>query len=598
MSSEPLDLEIPAGVVKSQSENAVGARYTDMDKTRFHDGKPQKIGGNSRLFDDMFESYARGAALFRDQHGNQNICFGTSDRLYMIETGQVLYNVTPLKSSGTLTDPFSTTDGSDIVTVFHFAHGLVQIGDVVNYTTSHDIGGVTIAGEYQVYNVVDNDTYQIQASALATSTTSGVGGSVDYEYEIHKGAVDGALANGWGVGAWGEETWGTPRESDSVQLDPRTWSIQEYGRSILACYTGSVLYHFVWTSGARALPVANSPRMNALVVTPERYPLALGAVPIGETEINPMCVRWPDVDDITDWLPSAEDRANQRILQSGAQLIGGAALSSFTTLVWSDNSLYAFQFTGSSFIYDSPLIGEKCGLAGPHCYYIVDDVAYWMGPNGFHMYDGSVRSIPRATQIREYVMKAFNTVQLKKAFTVYFSEFREVWFVYPSDDSLEPDRYVGVNIDTYDWIIGTISRSAACDYRSDEASPVMFGTDGRIYKHEDGSLNDDGQAMEAFVETGLIKIANGKASLHIQGFIPDLDRQSGDLELYVFTREHPKGPLHDEQTETIEEDDMVVDLRAEGRHLGYRLTSNEVDGDFRMGVNQLEIDVAGRARGR
>lgn len=596
--AEPSDLPIPAGIIKSQSENAVGPRYTDSDKIRFHDGKPQKIGGWTTLFDDQFESYARGAALFRDQYGNQNICFGTSDRLYVIESGQVLYNVTPLRTSGTLTDPFSTTDTSNIVDVAHVAHGIEQIGDVVNFTGSHSHGGITITGEYQVYNIVDNDSYQIQAASAATSTTSGVGGSVPYQYEIGKGAVDGALATGWGVGGWGEETWGTPRLSDSVKLFPRIWSVEPYGQTVLACYYDSVLYQLTYESGARAAAVTNSPKMNTIVLTPERYLLALGTVPIGETDIDPMVVRWPDVDDLTDWTPSATNTSNQRRLSEGSELIAGGSLSGFVTLVWSDSALYSFQFTGSSFIYDSPLLGKKCGLAGPHAHYEVDNISYWMSADGFHMFNGAVVPIPNADQIREYVMGAFNTVQLKKSCAVYFSEFREVWWIYPSGSSLEPDRYVGVNIDRFEWIIGTLSRTAACDYRSDQASPVMFGGDRRAYLHEDGTLNNDGTAMSAYVETGIMKIGNGKTSVHVQGFVPDMDRQTGNLELYVFTREHPKGAIHDSQTKTIAETDLVTDLRVEGRHFGYRITSNEVDGDFRMGTNQIEITPAGEARAR
>ena len=41
----PLPLEIPPGIVKTDSPNAAKGRFTDCDKVRFVKGKPEKWSG-------------------------------------------------------------------------------------------------------------------------------------------------------------------------------------------------------------------------------------------------------------------------------------------------------------------------------------------------------------------------------------------------------------------------------------------------------------------------------------------------------------------------------------------------------------------------
>jgi hypothetical protein len=41
----PLPIDLPAGIVKVDSPNGAGGRYTDGDKVRFVKGKPEKWRG-------------------------------------------------------------------------------------------------------------------------------------------------------------------------------------------------------------------------------------------------------------------------------------------------------------------------------------------------------------------------------------------------------------------------------------------------------------------------------------------------------------------------------------------------------------------------
>ncbi len=586
-------LNIPPGIVKSTTRTSATGRYTDSDKVREDASFIEKIGGWDKLINDQFIGIVRGAYGFRDEYGNQHVCFGSAFKLYVLEALDTLTDVTPARASGTLgTDPFTTTSGSAVVNVAHIAHGAAQVDDYVNFTGATAVGGITIDGDYQITSIVDDDNYTITHSSTASSSATGGGSSVDYIYDIAHGDVDALSGTGYGAGAYGSGTYSTPRTTGSIfDLDPRIWSVRNYGNDALALPKGGALYQWDYSVQGRATAVTNAPDGLAMVVTEERYILILGAVPNGESTIDPMVVRWPDITDNTDWTPSATNTANERRLQLGAQLMGGEALKNGVTLVFSDSTAYVFQYTGSQFIYDSRVAGTNCGLVGTAAAVPVDSVCYWMSEHTFHMYNGVVQQIPNADDIKQYVFDNVNRDQIRKCFGGFNPKFREVWWLYPATGSDEIDSYVFVNIDTYNWYTGTLDRSAYARFRSEQGTPLLFGTDGYIYWHDKpGVVDADGSAMNAYIEAGMTDVDDGNASVDVFGFIPDLDRHVGDLTVLTSMKDHAEDSDFDTDSVTLSEGDVIVDIRAGGRQFGYKITSNAVGGDFRFGTNKLEIN--------
>jgi len=305
-------LDIPPGVVKTRTLFAAQGRYSDADKVRFVAGKPEKWKGWTRLLADTVEGRARGAISWTNATNSRNIAIGTHLRLYVISSGDLLRNVTPIRATGTLgTNPFATTAGSTLVTVTHTNHGAIE-GDFVSFSGATAVGGITIDGWYQIVEKLDNNSYIIEHSAAASSTATGGGGSVGYTYEINVGNAGSVEGLGWGAGPWGAETWGTSRTSAGLRLDLRTWSLAEYGNELLALASSGTLYLWQEQTDARAEAVTNAPASaRAMFVTGERFVMLLGTT-------TPMTVQWPDRDDITDWTPSAVNTANSRTLQYGS----------------------------------------------------------------------------------------------------------------------------------------------------------------------------------------------------------------------------------------------------------------------------------------
>jgi len=84
--------------------------------------------------------------------------------------------------SGSLTDPFATVDTDNTVTVTIVAHGLATTQDHnVFFSPGTAVGGLLIGGAFNVKaeDIVDVDTFKIEAPCPATSTASG-GGTVPY----------------------------------------------------------------------------------------------------------------------------------------------------------------------------------------------------------------------------------------------------------------------------------------------------------------------------------------------------------------------------------------------------------------------------------
>lgn len=578
-------LELPPGVLKRESRSVVAGRWIDTQWVRFRRGRPEKIGGYVAMFGEALEGIVRGMLGWTTVAGSDLIAAGTYIKLY--STSDDVQDITPFEEEGQLTDPFDTVNTSATVTVHHTTHGRV-VGGWVFFDNATAVGGITIDGSYKVVTVPTADTYTITHSAPATSTVNGGGGTVDYGYELSPGLLSTSYGLGWGAGTWGLSTWGTPRDvAASVQLESRHWFFAEYGSHLLALPSGGTLYEWNQPNNdERAEAVANAPTARAMFVTSERYPIMLGTA-------TPMTIAWPDQSDITDWTPAADNTARARTLQHGSRLVAGARLGENVNVIWSDTSLYLMQYTGSVFVYDTRHVSDACGLLSPSGFFVLLGTAYWISKAGFLMYQGGLQPIPRSEEIQDFVLDNLNFERVRKIWCGYVPVKNEIWWGYATAGSDEPNRYVAVSLIDYSWTTGTLARSAMSHHLSPAGSPVMAGLDSIIYRHESG-LDGNGAAIEAYVQSGIVALKGADNDTEIFGFLPDFERQAGNVDLELNTFETPRaGSVFDESADTIAEDDEVVDLHLAGRYLQIKLTSNVVGGDFRLGAPQLDTEIGG-----
>jgi hypothetical protein len=141
---------------------------------------------------------------------------------YYVESGGTYNDITPIRDTNVLTNPFATTISSTTVTVTDAGHGAIA-GDFVTFSGATAVGGLTINGEYEIVTATTN-TYTITAASAATSTATG-GGTVTAVYQINVGAPIYGFQTGWGAGLWGGFVSGTTQTTLSVSLNSSNTNI-------------------------------------------------------------------------------------------------------------------------------------------------------------------------------------------------------------------------------------------------------------------------------------------------------------------------------------------------------------------------------------
>lgn len=581
------------GVIKTDSSYSQSGRWIDSDKVRFVRGFPEKIGGWNELSDEGGEPIVgtpRGMHAWIDNAGTQYAAWGTEKRLYVTNAMQLVYDITPKRETGNLTDPFTTVNGSSIVTVADVAHGWTLTGNRATFSGASTVGGLNMNGEWTVASILGSDSFTFVHSGTASSSATG-GGTVTYSYEIDPGLVDASVAAGWGTGWWGQEAWNEPRTEHTGTLKPRIWTLQNYGEDLYACFNDSPIY--VWdpdTGDTVATKLTNSPTFRTFIVTEERFVMGFCA------DGDQMLIKWADQDDATDWTATSTNTAGTRRLAAGSEIVGAKVLANGVTLVWTDQALYQFQYTGDQYIFNSRLAGNYCGLIGPLAVATQAGTAFWMGPDTFWIFDGTAaRPIPNIDAVRQYVYSNLREFQSIKTNAGVVGKFNEVWWCYPIDDNLEPTRYIALSLETSAWVVGTLTRTCWSRLVIGTDHPLAMGTDGKLYKHEEG-VDADGAAMHAYIESAPTEVNDGGQMVEIFQFIPDMQRQVGDLTLTLTAKEWPNASTSETETKTVTTTDDVIDTRLSGRQISVKIESNVVGGDFRLGKPRMDIEITAERR--
>lgn len=196
-------LQFRPGLNREGTDYSNEGGWYDGDKIRFRSGFPEKIGGWTQLSPNQYNGVCRSLWVWLDGDagvGQQYIGVGTNTKYY-IYSGGAYNNITPIVHTSTLTNPFSTTNGSYTVTVTDSSYS-PAIGDYVNFSGATAVGGLTISGSYLVVSTPTTTTYTITSAAPASSTATG-GGTVIATYEYPVGLNVYSIGTGWGAGPWG-----------------------------------------------------------------------------------------------------------------------------------------------------------------------------------------------------------------------------------------------------------------------------------------------------------------------------------------------------------------------------------------------------------
>jgi hypothetical protein len=302
-------------------------------------------------------------------------------------------------------------------------------------------------------------------------------------------------------------------------------------------------------------------------------------------------VRWParetfrtlDGPDVWD-LAAPDTTAGDFNLKTDGRLLCGLRTPR-ETLLFTDIDLHSAIYIGGDLLYAFERRGDNCGILAPNAKVATDDEAYWMGQNGFFLYDGAVQ--PVQCEVQDYVFNDINRSQSRKIWCVANSQFHEVWWFYPSAASEEIDRYVVYNRVEKHWTIGALVRTIGVD-RGPFSYPIWADETGALWEHERGT--DRAGAGTPFFESGPVEVGDGDRVVSIVGCLPD-ERTLGSVELLISSAFNPTDTPTVSGPYTLT---APTHPRATGRQHAFMLRESAPGTDWRVGMFRFDVVEGGR----
>ena len=634
-------LQFRPGVNRETTSYTNEGGWFNVDKVRFRFGLPEKIGGWVKYSAYSFLGICRALHTWVTLGGSKLLGVGTSLKYYINEGGQY-YDVTPIRVTTAAGDvTFAATNGSAVLVVSDTAHGAV-VNDFVTFSGAVSLGGNITAAvlnqEYQITEIVNDDSYKVSARAAGTSIqsitvdgqivgsavlangsdTGNGGGSTVGAYQINTGLTISVAGTGWGAGTWGRGTWGSSI-TNTVTTELRVYSHDNFGEDLIFNVRDGGIYY--WDTSTKNLGTDRAVVLDSLGTDPgiptiakqvlvsdrDRHVIAFGCDPqdaIGTQD--PLLIRFSSQESLTTWTADANNTAGDLRVGAGSEIVC-AVETRQQILVFTDVSLHAMQFLGPPFTFGIDQTSENITISGPLAAKAVDDLVFWMGVEEFYVYTGQVQKLP--CSVRSYVFNDFNIEQKSLVTAALNSSFSEIWWFYPSSDSTEIDKYVIYNYEEKVWYFGNLVRTFWLD-RGVNDFPVAAGTDGYLFNHESG-LNDGStnppSPISSFIESSQLSIGDGEDFVFLTRLIPDITFDAStdaaaSVNFTLQTRNFPGGnylqtnasAVTQTATTPVEQFTTETFIRLRGRAFALKIDSSMADVQWRLGSPRVDVRSDGR----
>lgn len=449
-----------------------------------------------------------------------------------------------------------------------------------------------------------------------------------YVYEVL--AVSGATG-------WGEAT----ATDFGIGQQLRLWSSDNYGQDLVFAPRGGGIYY--WEKNTSTFPRAvllkdalggghtYVPEKVNMIMTSDtsRMLVALGANPYPTTsssDFDPMLVRWSDMEDPTNWVPSDTSQAGDIRLSTGSFIVTGAKMKQ-ELLVWTDAALYSMQYEGPPDVWHIDMIMSNLSIISPNAVALVNNIAFWMGVDKFYTYNGRVDTL--ACSLRQYVYNDLAAAQAYQTFAGTNEGYTEVWWFYVSNDEVAnataqgrnptPDKYVVYNHLENIWYYGTMRRSAWLDspLQSGPLACVGDSTEGVLVLHEQG--NDDQttsspQAITAYIQSSDFDIGDGNDFMFVWRMLPDISFDGSTTvnpaaTLSLYPRQNSGSPYGtvgggsvisaqtysaNVKSYTVQEFTQQLSVRVRGRQMAMRVESTGLGVQWQLGAPRIDARLDGR----
>ena len=600
--------------------------WYESEKVRFRQGSPEMIGGWQPLTLATYQGVCRALFDWVTLGGAKLVATGTNLKYYIEEGGR--YNdITPIADTTTGAATFAATDGSSLIEVTDPDYSLYVVGDFVTYSGATSLGGNITASvlnqEYQITAIGPAlNTYTIDVGVEANASDIGDGGaSVVAEYQINVGPAFQIPRVGWGAGTWGSGAWGIGTSSD---LEIRIWSQQNYGEDLIFGPRYGGIYY--WSAAGGVLnnrgvllqDVTTSydvptTQHYILVSDVSRFVFAFGCNDIGQTQSDPMLIRWSDQEDAWNWSPSPTNQAGSVRLSHGSE-ISTALQTRQEILVWTDIALYSLQYVGAPVVWQTQILSDNISIMGPNAAATAAGKVYWMGQEKFYVFDGTAQTL--RCDLRRYIFDDINQAQAYQVCAGTNEGFNEIWWFYCSRNSFVIDKYVVYNYAEDIWHYGNMGRTAWLDATTTGGYPLAATYDNTLVTHENG-LNDNttgtNRPINAWITSAEWDPDDGHNFSFMYRMLPDVTFQNSTAEspratITVTPLKNSGSGYTDpaslgssnsaEVVRTaivpIEQFTGQVFVRVRGRQFVFKIESNTLGTTWQLGKMRLDLRNDGR----
>jgi hypothetical protein len=285
-------------------------------------------------------------------------------------------------------------------------------------------------------------------------------------------------------------------------------------------------------------------------------------------------------------------------------------------VVFTDSSLYSFQYLGPPVVWQTQLLGDNISILGQNAAVLASGVVYWMGVDKFYAYDGRLQTLN--CDLRKFIFQDINLSQAEQVFAGTNEGFNEVWWFYCSSNTTIIDRYVIYNYLENVWYYGSMSRTAWLDSGLRDypigATYTSATTSGNLVDHENG-VDDNATAtptaIEAYISSSEFDIGDGHNFGFIWRMLPDLSFSGSDptttaqLTLTLYPMQNSGSgtgtAVPASVTQLTGASYLItegftgqVNTRIRGRQLILKASSNTLGTAWQLGATRIDIRPDGR----
>jgi len=541
---------------------------------------------------------------------------------YQQPTGLNVYSIGngwgagPWPVNGTVTalvNPFTTVNGSNVVTVTQTAHGVTN-GNAVIFSNATTTGGVPAVLLNTLFypSVVNANAYTVTVQTNATSNATG-GGNVTVYAET------------------GNRGWGEAFTASGIGQQLRLWTNDNYGQDLVIAPRGGSVFYWKASLGtqtrAQALSTLSTnegydgtrvPTSTLQVVASaiQRFVICFGANPYdpvtAATTFDPMLVRWSDQENPYEWVPAVTNQSGEFRLSNGSYIMTAEATRQ-EILVWTDSAIYSMQYLGPPYVWGFQILMDNISIMSPNASITVNNVTYWMGTDKFYIYSGRVETLPCA--LRQYIFADINKDQSFQVFAGGNEGYNEIWWFYCSQGSNTVDKYVIYNYLERTWAYGSMARTAWLD-SGIRPYPMAADYNNRILYHESAVDDVSGEApvpIVSYVQSSDFDIGDGHNFGFVWRILPDVNFNGSNINNpYVTMQVKPRrnsgtpygsadsptvtsaDDFATEPVYTVQEFTGQVYTRLRGRQLAFRITSDSLGVAWQLGSPRIDIRNDGR----